>query len=325
VALILEVLDARTGEVRVRRWLEGGPLTLGRGYDNDIVIDDPYVDAHHARIGLDEGGAFVIEDLGSLNALVGPDGTRQTQVPARAGTVLRVGRTTLRFQDSDAPLPSALRDAGGRVGWFRVPGWLGTTWGQLTVTGTATGVFAWNTWLGTYEKSGASESVSTALGLLMLVTVWAGVWAVAGRVVVQRFRFLAHVAVTSSAAVAALIYATGSDWAAFVFPDNALGRPVAIVLGIALVTTLVAVQLGLASVMTRRRRWVAGLVTSGVLLAIAGVVRLAEERSFSDVAEFSGTLKPYPAALLPTGRVERLGADEVDLKRRVDALVATHE
>jgi hypothetical protein len=144
-------------------------------------------------------------------------------------------------------------------------------------------------------------------------------------VVVHRFRFLAHLAVASAVALAALAYGMASAWGAFLFPGNAFGRVASALVVLLLVATLVAAHLGLASTMTRRRRWVVGLVTSGILLVIGGVFRLAEEKSFSDVAEFPATLKPFPTTLLPTDRVEQLRAVEADLKRQVDALVATHE
>jgi hypothetical protein len=325
VALILEVLDPRTGEVRTRRRLEGQRLSLGRGYDNDVMLDDPYVDARHAHIGLDETGSPVIEDLGSVNALIGPDGTRQTRMVLRPGTVVRVGRTALRFQDPDAPLPPALPDVPPPAQRRRLPHWLGTWWGQLGVTAVAAGVFAWNAWLGTYGKSGASDAVSTALALLLLLALWAGVWAVASRVVVHRFRFLAHLAVASGIALAGLACGTASAWGAFLFPDNRLGEVASGCIVLLLVAILIAAHLALASSLTRRRRWLAGLGTSGIILLIGMVVMLAQEKSFSDVPTFSATLKPLPAALLPAGDMRDFTTVEADLQRRVDALAAESE
>lgn len=40
--------------------------TVGREAGNDIVINDPQVSRHHARLTL-KGGAYVLEDLGSTN------------------------------------------------------------------------------------------------------------------------------------------------------------------------------------------------------------------------------------------------------------------
>src|SRR5688572_4402763 len=111
MAIILEVLDRRTEEVRLRMRLETFPLSVGRGYGNDLVLDDPYTDARHAQIARDENGGLVMHDLGSLNGLVSSDtAVRAGQVVLRPGMEVRVGRTTLRFRDPEEPVPKALLD-----------------------------------------------------------------------------------------------------------------------------------------------------------------------------------------------------------------------
>jgi hypothetical protein len=140
VALILEVLDPRTREVRSRTRLDALPLVLGRGLDNDLVLDDPYVDPRHARIAADETGGLVLEDLGSLNGLVAGDGLGRThRLPLRPRLEVRVGRTTLRFRDSAEPVPAALPD----VSPLAVPTpwprrWLASRWGRMAAVATAT-------------------------------------------------------------------------------------------------------------------------------------------------------------------------------------------
>jgi pSer/pThr/pTyr-binding forkhead associated (FHA) protein len=44
---------ARNGDVLQRSRVAALPIRLGRGYDNDFIIDDDYVAASHARIELD--------------------------------------------------------------------------------------------------------------------------------------------------------------------------------------------------------------------------------------------------------------------------------
>ncbi|HEV2148502.1 MAG TPA: FHA domain-containing protein, partial [Longimicrobiaceae bacterium] len=68
--MILEVVGERGERTRLR--LGSLPLTVGRGPGNDLILDDPYVDGRHARIGPDEAGVLVVEDLGSVNGLVTP-------------------------------------------------------------------------------------------------------------------------------------------------------------------------------------------------------------------------------------------------------------
>ena len=47
--------------------VDGNHVTIGRGDDADLVVDDPGVSRHHARIGRQPGGGFYVEDLGSTN------------------------------------------------------------------------------------------------------------------------------------------------------------------------------------------------------------------------------------------------------------------
>jgi pSer/pThr/pTyr-binding forkhead associated (FHA) protein len=52
---------------REQAWpLSGGRLTVGRGLDNDIVLDDASVSRHHAELTR-EGGRLQVRDLGSRN------------------------------------------------------------------------------------------------------------------------------------------------------------------------------------------------------------------------------------------------------------------
>jgi hypothetical protein len=163
--------------------------------------------------------------------------------------------------------------------------------------------------------------VSTVLAFLLIVAVWAGVWAVASRIVVQRFRFLGHLAVASAVALAAIAYVVFDEWASFIFPDRSWTDVAGGAFALALIAALVASHLALASTMSRRRRWTAGFVTGAVLFGIGAIVTLAERESFSDVPSFSGVLKPLPTALLPTIDVDEFGRLAEELVGEVDALV----
>ena len=86
MTLVVEVIQPN-GE-RSRYQLNGLPLTIGRAVANDIVVDDPYADATHARLTMDETGAVVVEDLASVNGVVTKDErvSRSTIGPSGAGS-----------------------------------------------------------------------------------------------------------------------------------------------------------------------------------------------------------------------------------------------
>jgi hypothetical protein len=46
--------------------LSGRPITIGRATDAELILADPLVSRHHARLGL-RGGRLVLVDLGSTN------------------------------------------------------------------------------------------------------------------------------------------------------------------------------------------------------------------------------------------------------------------
>jgi len=67
--------------------------TVGRAADNDVVLDDPTVSSHHARLSW-SGGALLVEDLSSANGTF-VDGQRVKSVRTRPGADLRCGQVAL--------------------------------------------------------------------------------------------------------------------------------------------------------------------------------------------------------------------------------------
>lgn len=67
--------------------------TIGRASDNDVVLDDPTVSSHHARLSW-AGTTLLVEDLSSVNGTF-VDGQRVKSARTRPGADLRCGEVTL--------------------------------------------------------------------------------------------------------------------------------------------------------------------------------------------------------------------------------------
>ena len=160
------------------------PLTLGRAMDNHIVLDDPFVAAHHARIeALPEGGPR-LQVLHTTNG-VRVDGQRlaagaSLDLPAQ-GATLQIGASQLR-----------LRLPGERLAPEKPLPTRGTALAPL-----AMGVVLWALVLarhgiGLDPGAEVTRWLPAALGLPAVVAGWCALWALLSKLFTHRFDFAGH-------------------------------------------------------------------------------------------------------------------------------------
>jgi pSer/pThr/pTyr-binding forkhead associated (FHA) protein len=90
----------------LKEYSVGVGLTIGRTPDNVVIIDNPAVSGHHARV-FSESGAVILEDLNSTNGTF-VNGQHTTRRVLRGGDVLQVGKHQLVFEHTQewaAPPP----------------------------------------------------------------------------------------------------------------------------------------------------------------------------------------------------------------------------
>ena len=72
-----------------------GPVVVGRSPSSDIVVDEPFVSATHARFSL-QGPALVLEDLESTNGTMVNGHLIGQPVTLRDGDEVQIGDTVMR-------------------------------------------------------------------------------------------------------------------------------------------------------------------------------------------------------------------------------------
>jgi putative peptide zinc metalloprotease protein len=82
--------------------LSPGVTQIGRMVDNAVVLVDGLVSRHHAVINRDQAGDYFVVDLNSTNGTFLNEVRLSSPMPVKAGDTLRIGNTTLRFEDSPA-------------------------------------------------------------------------------------------------------------------------------------------------------------------------------------------------------------------------------
>ena len=93
----------------------GGPITIGRGPDNSIAIDNLAVSSHHAQI-TSEQGHLVIEDLNSLNGTF-VNSQRVKRSALKHGDVVLIGKHSIYVDEKAEDLvPVGVSRQAGRKG-----------------------------------------------------------------------------------------------------------------------------------------------------------------------------------------------------------------
>lgn len=93
---VLTVVEAAGDGLSGRRFAFEDSVTLGRGADNDIVLDDSFVSQHHAII-LRRRNLYAIEDTASANHTYVNDEAVTGRRYLQDGDVVRIGRVRMEF------------------------------------------------------------------------------------------------------------------------------------------------------------------------------------------------------------------------------------
>lgn len=90
------VIHRPQGRPRVIR-LDAHDITFGRADTSTVVLDDPYISDHHARVFLTEG-EWCIADLGSTNGTFVNQVKVTSPTPIAAGDQLGIGKLTVEVR-----------------------------------------------------------------------------------------------------------------------------------------------------------------------------------------------------------------------------------
>lgn len=299
---------ARSGDVLHRHEVDTLPIRLGRGYDNDFIVDDEYAAPRHAVIEAGPGGQLVLRDLGTRNGVV-VRGRRQDSVVLTGDTVVRMGHTSLRVRAADFPVPRELVDR-------TMHGWEGALPGVAGIALIAA-VALFTTWLRDTESFQLNRYLVGLAAGIGAGIVWSGIWAFANRLFGRHARLGRHLFIFGCALAAVTLQGLAASAAGYAFSLEALTR-----YGSHVSILLVAGMLyfHLATVKPQRRRRFAATCL-GLAVFGSGLVLIGNEQRNGRLADelYMSVLLPPSLRASPDHGVDEFMGRVGAMKARLDA------
>ena len=305
---LIEILD-RDGSVHARVPVTAWPVRLGRGFDCEVVIDDPHLAAQHAVLDLDADGRLSVQALPSINGLrLGAQALAggSTQALPIDG-LLTLGATRVRVRRAGEAL--APEKPLGRV---RVVQW--RTIGLLALLLML--VLIGEQWLDADPGQKFSDFVMPLLAVPMMVTAWSLMWGLGSKLFQRHYVFLPHLRLALLFSL--VIYAAGEFLPGLAFASGwAWPSRIESLVQTALVLALVHAHLSLVLPNLRRMFAIAVGLVFAVGLSLGAFVNLQKQHRFFGEL-YTATLGPPALRLAPTVSVERYLEETKTLKAALD-------
>jgi hypothetical protein len=303
-------LLSRHRDVTARFRVDGSEISIGRGYDNDVVVDDPYVAARHVRVLRDETGQLVAEDAGSANGMY-LDGSRnrQDRIAIDGATPIRIGHTFIRIREvGHAVEPERLAGSKHRF----VP-----AIAAITLTLALFGYLALIVWFAQTSEPHLSDYLTPMLILVSAALGWIGLWSLLSRLFFGQSHFLRHVLIAESIVLAFAVYDELVDFSAFslTWPVPRAYEYIAIWVALAVMCFLHLREVGRTHLRAK------AIVVAVLLVTVVTVQTLQRSEAYANSGRRSVThiLMPPALRLAPLRDETALFADIGKLKARVDA------
>lgn len=314
--IVAEVLE-KSGRVHERIRLTQFPVSIGRGYGNDIILDDDFVSAAHARIELDEDGRPVIVDLDSDNGtFLLPTLERLRRRTLGAETLLRMGHTLIRLRSADYAVSKTRHDS---LGMNRASHWLASGFGAALTLGIVALLMLIEGYQTSMQFVKPEQLLLNALPIVLAIPVWAGLWALVSRSFAHHTFYLAHLTIASLGVIGFFLLDTAAEYYAFAFSAEMSADLIFQSAAGLVAAAMLYGHLRFATLLTPRVVATASVLVAGALLGLSTFTAYVEGLEFNDDLPYPGELKPAMFKMVKSRSPAQFAQDAKELKDVLDS------
>lgn len=276
------------------------PVTIGRGLDNDVILNDPYISPHHLQIAYD-GESCIVNDYNSTNGFT----LNSRPYPGRSalvnsGDTLRIGQTDIRVYKPGhlvAPAMPLPKDS-PIFTWVAHPL---NVWACFLLALAVTVCWAW---LEIWADEEGLALAGAAAGTIAVIILWSAIWSVGGRLTHHKAHFKSHAALICLYMIAGTIAWYIETYIDFLTNENGFSQVATYSINFILLGFLLYGSFTLATRMPRKRRLIsAGFFSFGVMAGIY-IFTLVSAKTFNQQPIYPATLEPYLSQLAPVQTVD---------------------
>ncbi|MFT6991658.1 MAG: hypothetical protein ACJASL_003646 [Paraglaciecola sp.] len=178
MAIVLELLSRKNIPLKHYKF-EQDYVCVGRDFNNDLRLDDPYVCPSHMLVAIDpESGKLMVNDCQSTNGIkVNNKFVRQATL--NSNDVIKIGRTRLRIIDTKVPLAEAmpLSELEENLSW------LNQSFLAICLAFVCLGFLLISQYLGSVQEFTLIKALPSELGQLAAFCLWPLSFAILAKVV----------------------------------------------------------------------------------------------------------------------------------------------
>jgi type III secretion system (T3SS) inner membrane Yop/YscD-like protein len=283
--VIIEITHpgAHSNEYRI---FENLPVTIGRDFQNDIILSDQFVSASHLTVNGWEDGWEVIETGGENGVLVQKHRYLLQSFKVGPGDSIICGQTRIRiFPDDHKPEKTRLLD--------RIPPLfqkLSRPLPSMIVVFAMSLFIGFNYYMSTHQKKVIDEAIGIVLVILIINLIWAAGWSFVGRTIKHKNSFFTQLSACCLFSLWVFFFTAIGKYFGYLLSSWNFEFVFQVIQGLVAFTLLLYANLSIATNMKRIQKIAFILPVIILIAALVVVARLGEDESSRP--EFNSYLFP---------------------------------
>lgn len=287
------------------------PISIGRGFDNDIIVNDPYVDEKHAEISLLGNGHLSISDEKSLNGVF-VNGKSVAKSSLKFDDIIKIGMTEIKVLSPSQKVSPALRleKKNLLVSLIEKPysALLFMLMALLTVQ-------IWS-YFEIWTDERQVVAAASVAGVLGLAVVWSALWSVASRLVINNSNFSRHMTVVSIYMILSVCVWYLLTYINFLSNENLFASVVNYIVNFLAIAFVIYLSLCFANNMQDRKRIFSSVLFSFGVVSGIFLLNYINSQQFSLLPGYSSSMEPYLSSLAPANTIDEFCAENEKLFAR---------